>query len=131
MPASFHHLIIAASDRDASAAYFANLLELSEPWPNGFFLSLQLDDEVVVNFAAPGVEVQPQHYAFLIAEDHFDRIRMRFDDEGTTYWADPRRSRPGEIGEVAADGFGRRLYFIGPDGHYLEVLTARYPDTPA
>jgi hypothetical protein len=32
---------------------------------------------------------------------------------------------------VNPDGAGRRLYFRGPDGHLLEVLTARYTDVPA
>jgi hypothetical protein len=39
------------------------------------------------------------------------------------YWADPRRSRPGEINRN--DG-GRGVYFPDPDGHYLEVITRPY-----
>ncbi|MBM0230875.1 VOC family protein [Micromonospora sp. STR1_7] len=130
MPASLHHMIIPVSDRDVAARYFTGLLELREPWENGFFQSVQLDDSVVINFAAPPVEVQPQHYAFLVSDELFDRIKSRFDSDGTPYTADPPGKRPSEVGEVNRDGTGRRLYFLGPDKHMLEVLTARYNDVP-
>ena len=130
MPTSLHHMIIGVSDRDAATRFFVDLLELREPWENGFFQSVQLDDSLVVNFAAAPV-TEPQHYAFLVGEAHFDRIRARFDADGTPYTADPPGRRPGEVGEVNPGGDGRRLYFRGPDGHLLEVLTARYTDVPA
>lgn len=131
MTASLHHLIIAATDRDATTGFLVDLLELPEPWKNGAFQSVQLDDKVLINVAAPPVaEIQPQHCAFLVEEDHFDRIRARFDLDGTPYMADPQGSRPGEAGQVNADGTGRRLYFFGPDRHMLEVITTRYDDVP-
>ena len=89
-----------------------------------------LDDTIVLNFA-PAPSAEPLHLAFLIGEEHFDRVRARFDADGTPYTADPPGRRPGEVGEVNPDGSGRRLYFRGPDGHLLEVLTARYTDLPA
>ncbi len=132
MTIHLHHLIIATSDRDRTADYLEQLLELSEPWDNGIFRSFQLDDGVVINIAAPpGVEVQPQHYAFLVTEAHFDRIRARFDRDQVAYTADPFGQHPGEIGAANRDGGGRRLYFHGPDQHMLEIITARYEDVPA
>jgi catechol 2,3-dioxygenase-like lactoylglutathione lyase family enzyme len=127
---ALHHLIVPVSDRDAAVSWFVDLLELREPWLNGFFSSVQLDDSLVLNFAAaPAVE--PLHLAFLVEEEHFDRVRARFDGDGTPYTADPPGRRPGEVGTVNADGSGRRLYFRGPSGHLLEVLTRRYTDVPA
>lgn len=128
--ASLHHMIIAVSDRDAAAGYFVDLLGLRPPWENGFFLSVQLDDHAVLNFAAPPVAIQPQHYAFLVPEATFERIEARFDADGTPYTADPPGKRSGQVGEVNADGSGRRLYFRGPDEHMLEVLTTRYNSVP-
>ncbi len=128
--AALHHLIIGVADRDAAARWFVDLLELRDPWENGPFLSVQLDDSIVVNFAWTPAAPEPQHYAFLIGEEHFDRIKARFDADGTPYQADPPGRRPGEVGEVNPDGTGRRLYFRG-HGHLLEVLTARYTDVPA
>ena len=78
--------------------------------------------------AAPAVE--PLHLAFLVDDEHFDRIKARFDADGTPYTADPPGRRPGEVGAVNPDGSGRRLYFRG-QGHLLEVLTQRYTDVPA
>jgi len=128
--ASLHHLIVAVSDRDAAAAFFVDLLGLRPPWENGFFQSVQLDDHVVVNFAAPPVEIQSQHYAFLVSDAEFDRIQQRFDRESTPYTADPPGHRPSEVSAVNPDGTGRRLYFHGPDNHMLEILTERYNSIP-
>jgi catechol 2,3-dioxygenase-like lactoylglutathione lyase family enzyme len=129
-PVALHHLIVAVSDRDAAVAWFVELLELREPWDNGFFRSVQLDDRLVLNFAGAPPDLTPQHYAFLVTEEHFDRIQARFDAEGTHYTADPPGRRPGQVGEANPDGTGRRLYFFGPDRHMLEVITARYIDVP-
>jgi len=130
VPVALHHLIIAVADREAAVAWLVDLLELREPWENGFFLSVQLDDHLVLNVAQPPVPVQPQHYAFLVDDDHFDRIKARFDADATPYTADPPGRRPGEVGAVNLDGSGRRLYFRGPSDHMLEVLTQRYTDVP-
>ena len=53
----------------------------------------------------------------------FDAVFGRIRERGLEYWADPRRCRPGEINHN--DG-GRGVYFAGPDGHYLEVITRPY-----
>ena len=127
MPIAVHHMIVPVFDRDAATAWFADLLE---PWDNGFSRSFQLDDHLVLDLAAaPAVE--PLHLAFLIDEEHFDRIQASFDADGTSYTADPPGRRPGEVGAVNPDGSGRRLYFRGPSGHLLEVLTQRCTDVPA
>ena len=43
--------------------------------------------------------------------------------DGRTWWADPFRRRPHEINHE--DG-GRGLYWEGPDGHWLEIITRPY-----
>ena len=53
----------------------------------------------------------------------FDAVFGRIREQRLQYWADPRRSRPGEINRN--DG-GRGVYFPDPDGHYLEVITRPY-----
>jgi len=67
--------------------------------------------------------VLPGHFAFLISEDEFDEIYGRIVERGVAHWADPAASRPGEINHN--DG-GRGVYFAGPDGHFLEVITRPY-----
>jgi len=127
MPARLHHTIIPAHDRDETARWFADLLEVAEPWADGFFSVVQLDDQIVINFAEPPVEFPPSHFAFLVDDAHFDRVLARFQHDGTDWWADPARARPHELGEVDGVPEGRRMYFLDPTaGHYLELITARY-----
>ena len=57
----------------------------------------------------------------------FDAAYGRILDRGITYWADPARTRAGEIN--TNDG-GRGLYFEDPDGHLLEIITRPYGDGP-
>jgi catechol 2,3-dioxygenase-like lactoylglutathione lyase family enzyme len=65
-------------------------------------------------------EGYPQHYAFLVEEDEFDPIFARIRERGLEYWADPARTRPGEINRN--DG-GRGVYFRDPDDHLFEIIT--------
>ena len=59
----------------------------------------------------------------MISEPEFDEIYGRIVDRGIEHWADPMQSRPGEINHN--DG-GRGVYFLGPDGYFLEVITRPY-----
>jgi hypothetical protein len=60
---------------------------------------------------------------FLVSEKEFDEIFGRVQARGIAHWADPARRRSGEINHN--DG-GRGVYFQGPDGHFLEMLTRPY-----
>ncbi len=75
------------------------------------------------DFADAEEAIARQHYAFLVSEAEFDAIMSRIEARGMTYWADPARSKPGEINHN--DG-GRGVYFEGPDGHFFEALTVPY-----
>jgi catechol 2,3-dioxygenase-like lactoylglutathione lyase family enzyme len=66
---------------------------------------------------------QPQHHAFLVAEDEFDAIHQRITARGLTYGADPFHRQPNAIN--TNDG-GRGLYWDDPDGHNLEIVTVPY-----
>ncbi|HSK23825.1 MAG TPA: hypothetical protein VK906_11640 [Egicoccus sp.] len=123
---SLHHLIIPTTDPVGTADYVSDLTGSPPPFTSGYFRTIVLDDDIVLNFAPAPETLDPQHYAFMVDDEQFDRVLARFASEGTEYWADPRRSRPGELGEVDGVPEGRRMYFIGPDGHYLELITARY-----
>ncbi|MDQ1432966.1 MAG: hypothetical protein QOF40_3568, partial [Actinomycetota bacterium] len=54
------------------------------------------------------------------SETRFEASFQCIGDLGLSYWADPRRTRPGE---VAQRGRGRAFYFADPSGHFFEVLT--------
>ncbi len=95
MSAVFNHTIIAAKDRARSAEFYRDLLEASEAPSWGPFTNLTLDGGVLLQFAEPPVDIQMQHYAFLVTEDHFDRAVARLQATGTDYFADPQLKRPG------------------------------------
>jgi catechol 2,3-dioxygenase-like lactoylglutathione lyase family enzyme len=124
VPASFNHTIVAARDRHASAAFLRDLIELSDAPSWGPFTNLLLPDGVLLQFAEPPVEeIQPQHYAFLVDEELFDRAHARLLAQGREHWADPQRTRPGETN---TEHGGRGVYFLDPAGHYLELTTRPY-----
>ncbi|MGY1745592.1 VOC family protein [Blastococcus sp. SYSU D00695] len=123
MPARFNHTIIAALDREGSARFYRDLLE-ARPAPGwGLFTNLLLDDGVLLQFAEPPVEIQMQHCAFLVDDDHFDRALGLLVARGLDFWADPQRTRPGETN---TEHGGRGLYVMDPAGHGLELITRPY-----
>lgn len=67
--------------------------------------------------------IAAQHYAFLISEAEFDAGMAWIEARGLTIWADPGRHQPGEINRHWG---GRGVYFEGPDGHFLELITKPY-----
>jgi catechol 2,3-dioxygenase-like lactoylglutathione lyase family enzyme len=89
----------------------------------GPFLVVELANGVSLDFYERAGDVAPQHYAFLIDEEEFDRVYGRIRERGLPHWADPGKSRAGEINRN--DG-GRGVYFEDPDGHFLEVITRPY-----
>lgn len=123
MPATFNHTIIAAEDRHESARFFRELLEVPEAPSWGPFVNIQLTDGVLLQFAEPPVEIQMQHYAFLVDDELFDRAYRRLRERGIEHWADPQMRRPGEINTGHG---GRGVYFKDPAGHAIELITRPY-----
>ena len=123
MSVSFNHTIIASKDREASARFYRTLFELPEAPSWGVFTNVQLTDGVLLQFAKPPVEIQMQHYAFLVDDATFNRVYQRLVDQGIDHWADPFGKRPGETN---TEHGGRGVYFFDPSGHGLEVITRPY-----
>ena len=124
MSIRFNHTLVHCRDKQKSSRFLSDILGLAAPRSFGHFLVVDLDNEASLDFIDAGdFEFEPQHYAFLIDEDDFDRIFGRIRERDLTYWADPFKSKPGEINRH--DG-GRGVYFNDPDGHLLEVLTRPY-----
>lgn len=123
MAVQLNHTVVSARDSVASATFLTEILDRPTATRFGPFMVVELDNGVSLDFSDHDGEIAPQHYAFLISETEFDDAFGRIQEQGLTFWADPRRSRPGEINRN--DG-GRGLYFQDPDGHYLELLTRPY-----
>ncbi|MCX3064037.1 VOC family protein [Streptomyces beihaiensis] len=123
MTATFNHTIIASKDRQESARFYRELLEVPEAPSWGPFTNIQLDEGVLLQFAEPPVEIQMQHYAFLVDDELFDRAYRRLRDQGIEHWAYHDRRGPGEINHEHG---GRGVYFHDPAGHGLELITRPY-----
>ena len=123
MTIKLNHTIVHSRDPRAAADWFAAVFGLPKPKPFGPFLDVEVGNEVTLAFLSAGeMEIQIQHYAFLVSEPEFDEILARITQRGLPYWADPGRQRPG----INRNDGGRGLYWCDPDGHVLEIITRPY-----
>jgi len=124
MTIKLNHTIVHSRDPRASADFLTSLFGLPPAVPFGPFLGVQVANEVTLDFLdAEGMEVQMQHYAFLVGEEEFDQIFGRIRERGLEHWADPGRKHAGQINHHFG---GRGVYFQDPSGHLLEIITRPY-----
>ena len=123
MAIEFNHTIVWSGDAKSSARFLAGLLGLPEPKKVYHFEVVTTANGVNVDFAEKEGEIRTQHYAFLVGEPEFDAIFGRIKERGLQYWADPARSKAGEINRHEG---GRGVYFQDPSGHLLEIITRPY-----
>ncbi|HET9629585.1 MAG TPA: VOC family protein [Novosphingobium sp.] len=121
--AELNHTIVWSSDKEASARFVAGVLGLPEPVKFERFEVVQLSNGVSLDFANRDGPIARQHYAFLVSDAEFDAGFAWIKARGLEFWADPARQIVGEIN--TRDG-GRGFYFMGMDGHVLELLTRPY-----
>jgi len=119
----FNHLLIFAKDKQKSANFLTWILDLPDPKPAGFFLSVDFKNNVTFQYAETNIDFMMQHYAFLVTEPEFDEILQRIKERGLEYWADPRKQIPNEYNRNHG---GRGLYFLDPSGHGMEIITRPY-----
>ncbi|MEV6387494.1 VOC family protein [Nocardia xishanensis] len=126
MSIQFDHTIVGCRDNRVSAEFWADILGLRVGQEWGPFIELRMSNGVKFDFAvvpADISEIQPQHYAFLVSEAEFDAAYAKIQRYGLEHWADPRQQAPGEINHN--DG-GRGVYFLDPNGHFMELITVPY-----
>ncbi|MBH5337146.1 VOC family protein [Streptomyces pactum] len=124
MSVELNHTIIHCRDRRQSAEFLAGILglEVGPEW--GPFLPVATGNGVTLDFATVDPKtIAPQHYAFLVPEEEFPAMFARIQETGVRFYADPARTRPGEINRN--DG-GHGVYFEDPSGHYMEIITRPY-----
>jgi catechol 2,3-dioxygenase-like lactoylglutathione lyase family enzyme len=112
MLTGLNHLTLAVQDLDRSVDFYHHLLglRLRARWNAGAYLSLDtlwlclsLDP---LKTAGPSPDYT--HFAFGIAQDHFDLFLHRLRSHGAIEWRQNRSQ-------------GDSLYFLDPDGHKLEA----------
>ena len=128
MTIKLNHTIVHSRDPRASAVFLAGLFGLAPPKRFGPFLDVDVANEVTLAFLdAQGMEIQTQHYAFLVSDEEFDQIFGRIQARGLKYWADPGRAEEGRINHHFG---GRGVYFQDPSGHLMEIITRPYGAFP-
>lgn len=123
MPVQLNHTIVAARDKQVSAAFLTEILDLPAATPYGPFLGVQVANDVTLDYLDTEGDITSQHYAFLVTEDEFDAILGRIRALRVPYYADPGHQ---ESGEINSNDGGRGVYFEDPDGHNMEALTRPY-----
>lgn len=127
MAVQLNHTIVPSKDKEATAAFVAEILGLPAPKAFGPFMAVALDNDIALDFADWGDDFPSIHYAFLISEEEFDASFARITEKGLDYWADPFKNHPRQIN---TNNGGRGLYFEDPiSGHYLEIITQKYAGT--
>src|SRR3990167_5892483 len=124
MTIKLNHTIVHSKDKRAATAFFTGLFGLPAAKPFYDFLDVEVGNEVTLAFLdADGMEIQMQHYAFLVSEKEFDQIFGRIKERGLKYWADPGQTQEEKINRHFG---GRGVYFQDPSGHLLEIITRPY-----
>jgi hypothetical protein len=128
MAIKLNHTIVHSKEPRAAADWFAGVFGLPKPKPFGPFLDVEVGNEVTLAFLSAGdMEIQTQHYAFLVSEQEFDQIFGRIKERKVKYWADPGQRQEGKINDHFG---GRGVYFEDLSGHLLEIITRPYGDWP-
>lgn len=123
MSIKLNHTIVHSHDKGASAEFLTEIFGLPAPTRFGPFLTVQMDNEITLDFVDTNREIVPQHYAFLVDEKEFDEIFGRIRQRELPFWADPFHHR---ANEVNTDDGGLGVYFEDPSGHNLEIITRPY-----
>ena len=124
MTIQLNHTIVHSKDKRAAAAFFVELFGLPQPKAFYGFLDVELGNGVTLAFLDAGeMQVQMQHYAFLVSDAEFDAIFGRIQQRKLKYWADPGQREAGKINHHFG---GRGVYFQDPSGHLLEIITKPY-----
>ena len=123
MNVELNHTIVWCGDKQKSASFLVEILDLQHPVKFGPMLIVRLSNAVSLDFYEQEGKISLQHYAFLVGDSDFERIFARIRARKLEYLADPGRQRAGETYEHNG---GHGFYFLDPDGHLLEVMTRPY-----
>ncbi len=87
------------------------------------FLVVELSNRVSIDYFETDEDIAIQHFAFLVTDEEFDAAFELIRAQEISFWADPARTKPGEINHHFG---GRGVYFADPDGHLMELITTPY-----
>ena len=114
-----NHTIVPASDKEASARFFARIFGLAYDGPTGHFAPVLVSDSLTLDFANAR-DFDRHHLAFKVTDEEFDEIFGNVKAEGIPYG-----SGPYSLDDMKTNSWhgGRGVYFRDADGHILKLLT--------
>jgi catechol 2,3-dioxygenase-like lactoylglutathione lyase family enzyme len=116
------HLILTVNDRDASVAFYTDVLDFAFEGETGPFAVIRVNDDLTLQLAPWGTE-GGEHLAFAMSRAEFDATFARIRAAGIAYgdsFHDVGNMRgPGR--EAGARGDAPSLYFFDPDRHLIEI----------
>jgi catechol 2,3-dioxygenase-like lactoylglutathione lyase family enzyme len=115
-----NHTIVPTADKDASAAWFAEMMGLEYNGANGHFAPVRITDQLTLDFDDRR-EVIHHHYAFLVSDAEFDGIFGRVKEAGIPYGSGPGPDK--EDMHINERQGGRGVYFSELNGHSIELMT--------
>jgi catechol 2,3-dioxygenase-like lactoylglutathione lyase family enzyme len=113
------HTIVPASDKEASAAFFARMFGLAYDGVRGHFAPVQVNETLTFDFDNQ-TGFEHHHYAFHVSDQEFDAVLSRVKAEGRPFGSGPRSHEDGQLNTRRG---GRGFYFADLDGHLLELMT--------
>jgi catechol 2,3-dioxygenase-like lactoylglutathione lyase family enzyme len=119
--ATLDHLILPVNDRDASVAFYTEVMGFGHDGEDGPFSVIRVSPATTLQLAPWGTE-GGEHLAFALSPEEFDTTFARVRNAGIAYgdsYHDVGNMRgPGE--ECGARGPGPTVYLFDPNGHLVE-----------
>jgi catechol 2,3-dioxygenase-like lactoylglutathione lyase family enzyme len=116
------HLILAVNDKDASVAFYTDLLAFTNEGESGPFTVVRVSPELTLQLAPWGTK-GGEHLAFAMSRAEFEGVFTRIRAAGVPYgdsFHDVGNMRgPGR--EDGARGLAPSLYFFDPNEHLIEI----------
>jgi catechol 2,3-dioxygenase-like lactoylglutathione lyase family enzyme len=107
-----NHTIVPATDKEASAIWFARVMGLTYEGPMGPFCPVRITPALTLDF---------DDRREVVDDQEFDSIFGRVQAEGITYGSGPREERTNMTINHRQEGRG--VYFDDINGHSIEIMT--------
>jgi catechol 2,3-dioxygenase-like lactoylglutathione lyase family enzyme len=120
MAIELNHTIVPAHDKEASAKFLAQILDLPYEGNLSHFAIVRVNDGLTLDYDHAD-HFDWHHYAFKVDDDRFDQIFERIEARKIAYGSGPTTPDDMKINHRRG---GRGFYFLDPNGHMMEVFTA-------
>ncbi len=122
MTVDLDHLILAVNDRDATLAFYTEVLGLTHEGEAPPFSVLRVTDRLTLQIA-PWGSAGGEHLAFSMTREEFEQVFERVREGGIPFGDSFHEvgNMRGPGAEPGARGPGEALYFFDPSKHLIEI----------